>query len=290
MATELITWDANCEDVLCDSILGHYVCENLRPYHANAQVWEEIIENLNAYMGKAFTDAEVEEVTQRVGKRLVQDASGKGKKVLRKSDRVSEMTVALKEYTTMTKDRYSGKLSKSSGSFDQFAQSGIGGDPCSLSKAMEVLNSFADLSNKAYIKMSKVLQQKDNRTDSESERAEEVEFNLVNPIVEKMYAYMQQHYDKQPMQTSALTGKAYMDEITEGNPAKCYEIFRMTPELLLHLVDELAQHGYLRDGLGVAKNFDVLTLYASIRAIETKSRIDDQQWLILGSLFHAHTL
>ena len=29
---------------------------------------------------------------------------------------------------------------------------------------------------------------------------------------------------------------------------KCYEMFRMTPELLLYLVDELAQHGYLRDG------------------------------------------
>ena len=28
---------------------------------------------------------------------------------------------------------------------------------------MEVLNSYADLSNKAYIKMSKVLQQNDNR-------------------------------------------------------------------------------------------------------------------------------
>ncbi|XP_075636969.1 uncharacterized protein LOC142609274 [Castanea sativa] len=108
-------------------------------------------------------DVEVEEVTQRMGKHPVQDASGKGKKVSKKSDRVSEMTVALKEYTAMTKDRYSGKLGRSSGSSDQLAQSGVGGDPCSLGKAMEVLNSYADLSNKAYIKMSKVLQQKDNR-------------------------------------------------------------------------------------------------------------------------------
>ena len=79
---------------------------------------------------------------------------------------------------------------------------------------------------------------------------EEAKFNLVNPIVEEMYAYMQRHYDKQPMWDSALTNKAYMDKVTEGNPAKCYEMFRMTPELLLHLVDELAQHGYLRDGCG----------------------------------------
>ena len=72
----------------------------------------------------------------------------------------------------------------------------------------------------------------------------------MNPIVGEMYAYMQWHYDKQPMRTSVLIGKAYMDEVTEGNPTKCDEMFRMTPELLLHLMDELAQHGYLRDGLG----------------------------------------
>ena len=80
----------------------------------------------------------------------------------------------------------------------------------------------------------------DDWIDSKSEHEEEVEFNLVNPIVGEMYAYMQQHYDKQPMQTSTLTGKAYMDEIIEGNPAKCFEMFRMTPKLQLHLVDELA--------------------------------------------------
>ena len=56
-------------------------------------------------------DAEVDEVTRRVEKRPVQDASAKGKKVSKKLDRVSEMTVALKEYTTMSECRYSGKLS-----------------------------------------------------------------------------------------------------------------------------------------------------------------------------------
>nr|POE78206.1 hypothetical protein CFP56_62005 [Quercus suber] len=215
-------------------------------------------------------DAEVEEVTQRAEKRPVQDASGKGKKVSRKSDRVSEMTVALKEYTAMSRDKFSGKLGKGSNSSEQFAQSAIGGDPCSLPKAMEVLNSYADLSNKAYIKMSKAVQEydfddayfnnvgssndseenDDDWPDSKFEREEEAKFNLVNPIVGEMYAYMQRHYDKQPMRTSALTGKAYMNKVTEGNPAKYYEMFRMTPELLLHLVDKLAEHGYLRDGHG----------------------------------------
>ena len=83
----------------------------------------------------------------------------------------------------------------------------------------------------------------DDWTDSDSEREEEAKFNLVNPIVGEMYAYMQRHYDKQPMRASALTDKAYMDEVTEGNAMNCYEMFCMTPELLLHLMDELAQHG-----------------------------------------------
>ena len=93
----------------------------------------------------------------------MQVASGKGKKASKKSDRVSEMTTALKEYNAMSERRYSGKLGKASGSSDQFAQSVVGGDPCSLIKAMDILNTYTDLSNKAYIKMSKVLQQKDNR-------------------------------------------------------------------------------------------------------------------------------
>lgn len=41
-----------------------------------------------------------------------------------------------------------------------------------------------------------------------------------------------------------------MDELYEGNPLKCYEMFRMTCSLLIHLVDELNRHGYLRDGQG----------------------------------------
>ena len=43
-----------------------------------------------------------------------------------------------------------------------------------------------------------------------------------------MYAYIQWHFDKQPMLTSMLTGSTYMDELTEDNPLKCYEMFHMT--------------------------------------------------------------
>nr|POE86135.1 hypothetical protein CFP56_07242 [Quercus suber] len=413
MATKLITWDGNCEDMLCDFVLGHYVCGNLRPYHANAQVWGEVIDNLNACMGNAFIifsntpplntdeeraleeelananasapthldndcytpnfesfpqiveDVEVEEVTQWAGKRLVQDASGKGKKVSRNSDRVNEMTVALKEYTAMMKDRHNGKLGKSNSSSNQFTQSGVGGDPCSLGKVMKVLNSYADLSNNAYIKMSKYdfdnayfndvsssndceendddwtdlesgceeeaefnlvnpivremyayiqrhydkqpmrtspltgkvymdevteeydfdnayfndvsssndcEENDDDWTDLESGCEEEAEFNLVNPIVREMYAYIQRHYDKQPMRTSPLTGKVYMDEVTEGNLAKCYQVFHMTPKLLLHLVDKLAQHGYLRDGLSEVNATQAVAMLLYILGDNTRFR------------------
>nr|POE97676.1 hypothetical protein CFP56_06489 [Quercus suber] len=39
----------------------------------------------------------------------------------------------------------------------------------------------------------------DHWLDLEFEHEEEAEFNLVNPIVGEIYAYMQRHYDKQPM-------------------------------------------------------------------------------------------
>ena len=62
MATELKTWDANCEDLLCDSVLGHYCCGNLHRYHANAPGWEEITDYIYARLGKAFI---VRQVTRR---------------------------------------------------------------------------------------------------------------------------------------------------------------------------------------------------------------------------------
>ena len=109
-------------------------------------------------------------------------------------------------------------------------------------------------------------------TDSDSECEEEAEFNLVNPIVREMYAYMQRHYDKQPMRASTLTGKAYMDEVTEGNAMNCYEMFRMTPKLLLHLVDGLAQHGYLRDGRGEVNVTQAVAMLLYILGHNTRFR------------------
>ena len=103
-------------------------------------------------------ETEVLDQTQRVGKRLMQDVSAKGKKVSKKVDRVSDMIVALKEYTAMTREGFSNKRSKSSGTSKQFSQSIVGGNPCSLRKAIEVFNQYEDLGNKAYVKISKALQ------------------------------------------------------------------------------------------------------------------------------------
>ncbi|KAF3973034.1 hypothetical protein CMV_003515 [Castanea mollissima] len=99
----------------------------------------------------------VDDQTQVAGKRPMQDTSAKGKKVSKKADKVSEMIVALKEYTAMTRERYSGKKGKSSGTSEQFAQFAAEGDPCSLGKAIAVLNQYEDIRNKAYVKISKAL-------------------------------------------------------------------------------------------------------------------------------------
>ena len=108
-------------------------------------------------------ETEVDGQTQVAGKSPMQDASAEGKKVSKKADRVSEMTMAQKEDTAMIRERFSSKKGKSSGTSEQFAQSAAEGDPCSLGKAIEVLNQYKDLMNKAYVKISKALQQKDNR-------------------------------------------------------------------------------------------------------------------------------
>ena len=83
----------------------------------------------------------------------------------------------------------------------------------------------------------------EDNSDSECDSEDEVEFDFVNPLVGEMFAYMQRHYDKQPMRTSILTGDGYMEELKDSNPKKCFEMFHMTCLLLLYLVDELCGYG-----------------------------------------------
>jgi len=141
------------------SVLWEEIANESVPTHLDDDCYTPNLESVP----QTVEDTEVEDQTQRARKRLVQDATGKGKKVSKKTDKVSDMTVALKEYTATTRERFSGKRGKSSGTSNQFAQYVVGGDPCSLGKAIELLNKYEDLRNKTYVKISKVLQQKDNR-------------------------------------------------------------------------------------------------------------------------------
>ena len=72
-------------------------------------------------------DPPVDEQTQHVNTRPMEEPTTKGKKVAKKMDRASEMTMALQEYIALGRERFSNKKGKSSGSSDHVAQSASGG-------------------------------------------------------------------------------------------------------------------------------------------------------------------
>ena len=74
------------------------------------------------------------------------------------------------------------------------------------------------------------------------------------------------------MHTSVLTGNGYMEQMEEGNPKKCFELFRMTRPLLLHLVDELRGHGYLRDEQGDVVYTQAVAMFLYIIGHNTRMR------------------
>ncbi|KAL0008690.1 hypothetical protein SO802_010192 [Lithocarpus litseifolius] len=240
----------------------------------------------------------------------MEEPTTKGKKVAKKVDRASQMTMALQEYTALARERFSNnKKGKSSGSSEHVAQSAGSGDPCSLRIALEVLNQYEDLDDDTYVNIAKALQKKEKRvlfmgmpehkrrrwmerhayfnsddddmdiggcdddmdtsfsdndmdisdcdddmitdadTDSEYD-SEKEEFWFVFPLIGKMVAYFQLHYDKRPQRTSILGGSDYMAKVRDGNPTNCHDMFRMSLDLFYHLVDELKHYGYLKEGKG----------------------------------------
>nr|POE69363.1 hypothetical protein CFP56_08618 [Quercus suber] len=88
-------------------------------------------------------------------------------------------------------------------------------------------------------------------TDSKYD-SEEEEFWFVFPLIGKMVAYFQWHYDKRRMRTSILSGRDYMAEVRDSNPTNYHDMFCMTLDLFYHLVDELKHHRYLKEGKGRA--------------------------------------
>ena len=82
-------------------------------------------------------------------------------------------------------------------------------------------------------------------TDSDYD-SEEEEFWIVFPLVGEMPAALWQV----PNALSILSGKDYMAEVRDGNPTNFHDMFYMTLDLFCHLMDELKQHGYLKEGKG----------------------------------------
>ncbi|KAK9986820.1 hypothetical protein SO802_031771 [Lithocarpus litseifolius] len=59
--------------------------------------------------------------------------------------------------------------------------------------------------------------------------------------------YIQTHYLKTPMCTSALSGKSYVQETLEGHPQTCYNMFCMAKHVFLHLCSELKRMHLLEE-------------------------------------------
>ncbi|KAL0012114.1 hypothetical protein SO802_007222 [Lithocarpus litseifolius] len=138
--------------------LEEEVADDGVPTHLDDDCYTSNLESIP----QTVEETEAANQTQRARKHLMQDVSAKGKKVSKK-DSVNDTTVALREYTTMTREMFSSKQGKTSGTSEQFAQSVVGGDPCSLGKAIEVFNQYENRGNKAYVKIFKALQQKEKR-------------------------------------------------------------------------------------------------------------------------------
>ena len=101
--------------------------------------------------------------TQCPDKHPIQDSSAKGKKVAKKADRASEMTTTLQEYNALTRERYSQRRGRAASSLDHCGQSAAKGDPCSLGKAIQVLNQHEDLDDDAFFVISTALHRSEER-------------------------------------------------------------------------------------------------------------------------------
>ncbi|XP_050280452.1 uncharacterized protein LOC126721460 [Quercus robur] len=63
-----------------------------------------------------------------------------------------------------------------------------------------------------------------------------------------------------------------MAEVRDGNPTNCHDMFRMTLDLFYHLVDELKQHGYLKEGKGHVDMQEAVAIFLFQHSTETISR------------------
>lgn len=79
----------------------------------------------------------------------------------------------------------------------------------------------------------------------------DVEFEIATSYVFECSKYVQKYYINSPRCTSILTGRSFMDEIIEGNPQVCYEMFRMDIHIFQHLCTELKMLHLLEKYTGI---------------------------------------
>nr|POF26915.1 protein alp1-like [Quercus suber] len=183
--------------------------------------------------------------TQAVGKRPVQEASAKGKKMVKKSEKVSEMIVALKEYTAMTRVRFS-----------------VGGDPCSLGKAIDMLNQYVDLNNKEYLKISRALHVKENRVVTMASRSEWLDAFLA-------YDFDESYFD-------AMGADDAGDDTNDDNwwGSECDSNDEAEFDFVNPLVvDGLISHGYLKEGQGDVDAMQAVAMLLYILGHNTRMRV-----------------
>ena len=63
-----------------------------------------------------------------------------------------------------------------------------------------------------------------------------------------------------------------MAEVRDDNPTNYHEMFRMTPDLFYHLVDELKYYGYLKEGKGRVDVQEAVAIFLYIVGHNTQMR------------------
>jgi len=67
-------------------------------------------------------------------------------------------------------------------------------------------------------------------------------FEQASSVAALMGEYAVKHFCKEPCRTSGLTGHAWVKEVLQGNPTRCYEMFRMEKHTFHKICTKLVDH------------------------------------------------
>ena len=67
----------------------------------------------------------------------------------------------------------------------------------------------------------------------------DVKLEIATAYIQLCIEHIQKYHMKHPMCTIILSGKSYVQEVLEGNPQVCYDIFCMDIHIFKHLCNEL---------------------------------------------------